>query len=113
MRARFALLMFAAGLAACSSKTDKQLEAVKSARSVISEWALVEQQSARGRAQGTYVGQMRELAKDELKTDQKALAGQADAAQLLDGLAMGSPDATTLKQAGSALEPLEKRLEAS
>jgi hypothetical protein len=113
MHARLLLLLLAAGLAACSSETDRQLEAVKSARSVISEWALVEQQSDNGRAQRTYVDQMRGFAKDELRSDQRALAGQPDAADLLDDLRMGSPDAKALKRAGSALEPLEKRLEAS
>jgi len=36
-----------AALAACSSQADKQLEAVKSARSAIAEWALVEEQAAK------------------------------------------------------------------
>jgi hypothetical protein len=100
-------------LAACSSQADKQLEAVKSARSVLSEWALVEEQAAKGRAQSTYVEQMRELAKDQLKTAEAGLSRQPDAAALLDRLRAGSPDAAALKQAGDALKPLEDSLEAA
>src|SRR5205809_7949604 len=113
MRARLALLSFATALAACSSQNDKQLEAVKSARSVVAEWALVERQAGKRRAQIAYVQQMRQLAKDELKIDSEELSEQPDAAGLLDRLRSGSPDARALKQAGSSLEPLEKRLEAS
>jgi hypothetical protein len=112
MRGRFALLSLAA-LAACSSQADKQLEAVKSARSVLAEWALVEEQAAKGRAQATYIEQMRELAKDQLKTAEAGLSQQPDAATLLDKLRSGAPDAAALKQAGDALKPLEDSLEAA
>lgn len=113
MRARFVPFVLVAALTACSSQADQQLEAVKSARSVLSEWALVEDQAATGQAQETYTEQMRQQAKDELKTDASKLSQQPDAAQLLRKLQSGSPDANALKQAASALEPLEKRLEAS
>jgi len=113
MRARNALLFITFALTACASQADKQLKAVKSARSVLAEWALVEDQAAGGRAQAIYTDQMRELARDELKTDASELAQQPDAAHLLQQLRSGSPDATALKQADSALAPLEKRLEAS
>jgi len=113
MRARFVPLVLVAALAACSSQADRQLEAVKSARSVLTEWALVEEQAAQGRAQSTYVEQMRQLARDELKTDARELAQQPEAAQLLQHLQSGSPDAAALHRADSALEPLEKRLEVS
>jgi len=111
MRARllpFALMM---ALCSCSSRADKQLEAVKSARSVIAEWALVEEQAAAGRAQSTYVGQMRELAKDQLKTAEQELSQQPDAASLIDSLRSHAPDAAALKRAAGALKPLENSLE--
>jgi hypothetical protein len=100
-------------LAACSSQRDKQLEAVKSARSVLAEWALVEEQADKGRAQDTYVEQMRGKAKDQLKTDATELSQQPDAAALLDTLRSSSPDAAALKQADDALKPLEDSLEAA
>jgi len=113
MRARLALIASVIALAACSSQADKQLEAVKSARSVLAEWALVEQQAAEGRAPATYAEQMRKIARDELKTAATGLAQQPEAAKLLQGLQSGSPGADRLKQADAALEPLENRLEAA
>ena len=112
MIARLVLVSILAVLAACSSDADKQLEAVKSARSVIAEWALVEDQSSNDRAQETYVEQIRKLAKDQLKSDQTSLAGQPDASELLNRLRASSPDAEALKRAGFMLEPLEERFEA-
>jgi hypothetical protein len=100
-------------LAGCGSQSEKELAAVKSARSVLSEWALVEEQADAGRAPATYVEQMRQAAKDQLKTASSGLSGEPQAAQLIDGLRAGSPGAAALKHAASALERLEKRLEAA
>ena len=113
MRACLPLLLLPAALAACSSQADRELEAVKSARSVIAEWALVEEQASKGRAQNTYVAQMRQLARDQLKMDRKELSGQPDGAGLIGKLIASSPGADELNQADSALEPLETTLEAS
>jgi hypothetical protein len=113
MSGRMAPLLMGLALAACSSQSDKQLMAVKSARSVLAEWSLVERQAAQGRAPTTYIEQMRQLAKDELKTDSGELSRQPEAARLLDALRAGSPDAATLKQADDALKPLEDSLEAA
>jgi hypothetical protein len=112
MRARAALLvaLLAAG---CSSPADRQLEAVKAARSVLAEWALVEQRAGAGGAPGHYVEQMRQLARDQLKTAQSELTRQPQAAALLDRLQAGSPGPAELKSAAAALEPLEKRLESA
>jgi hypothetical protein len=112
MRAPAAILSIVA-LAACSSQTDKQLEAVKSARSVLSEWALVERQAAQGQAQTIYLEQMRHDSKDELKKASTALSRQREAARLIDGLCTGTPGTDALERAAAALEPLEKRLEAA
>ena len=110
MRAREVLPLFVA-LAACSSQTDKQLEAVKSARSVLAEWTLVEEQAAQGRAQSTYVEQMRQLARDQLETAEEGLVQRPVAAALIGKLLQGSPDAAALKQADNALKQLEDSLE--
>lgn len=112
MRACLALILLTV-LAACSSQADQQLQAVKSARSVLSEWALVEEQAARGRTPATYVEVVRKQARDQLRSASRQLSQQPEAARLLLGFQHGSPDAAELKQAGSSLEPLEKRLEAS
>ena len=100
-------------LAGCGSRSDKELAAVKSARSVMSEWALVEEQAEADHAPATYIEQMREAAKDQLKAASSELSGKPEAARLIDELRGGSPDADRLKEASSALEPLEKRLEAA
>ena len=101
-------------LGACSSEADKQLEAVKAARSVMAEWALVEEQSAKGEAPQTYADQMRDSAKSQLRTAQSSLmSGQPKAAALIGNLADGEPSAEALKAAQDALDPLEKRLEHS
>jgi hypothetical protein len=112
MRSACALVLTVA-LAACASQSDKQLEAVKSARSVLAEWALVEQQSAGGNAQATYVKQMRAQARQQLKTAAAELSGQPEAAGLLERLRSGSPGPADLKAAGDALRPLEDSLEAA
>jgi hypothetical protein len=112
MRARIAMISFAL-IAGCSSQADKQLEAVKSARSVLAEWSTVETQAAKGRAQTTYTEAMRKQAKDELEKAAKGLAQRPDAAKLIDGLRSGAPDAAALERADTALEPLEKSLEAA
>jgi hypothetical protein len=113
MSGRIAALSMGLALAACSSQSDKQLEAVKSARSVLAEWSLIERQAARGRAPATYVEQMRQLARDELKTDSGELSQRPGVTRLLDALRSGSPDADTLERAGEALKPLEDSLEAA
>jgi hypothetical protein len=113
MRARLALILVAVALPACSSQADKQLEAVKSARRVLAEWALVEEQADKGRAQHTYTEQMRAQAKDQLKTAQTGLSDQPVAARLIRQLRAGSPDTATLHAADSALEPLEDQLESA
>ena len=113
MRACLPLLLLPAALVGCSSQTDKELEAVKSARSVIAEWALVEEQANKQQAQTIYVEQMRQLAKDQLKKDQQELSGRPDAAGLIGTLTAGSPGTDALNQADSALEPVETTLEAS
>ena len=101
-------------LAGCGSQTDKQLEAVKAARTVLAEWALVEQQAAKDETPQTYADQMRDAAKTQLRTARSTLLGdQPQAASLIGELADGQPSADELKAANDALEPLKNRLEHS
>jgi hypothetical protein len=113
MRARVVLILLAALSAGCASQSDHELEALKSARSVLAEWALVEEQAHRGQAPATYVEQMRQLARDQLKTAESELTREPQAAALVEELRSGSPGAADLKRANTALEPLEKQLESS
>ena len=112
MRAVIAIASIAL-LAGCSSQTEKQLEAVKAARTSLSEWALIETQADNGRAQATYTDQMRQASRDELKKAAEGLSQRPDAARLIERIRSGSPDAAALRNASSALEPLEKSLEAA
>ena len=103
-----------AALAGCGSEADKQLEAVKAARTVLAEWALVEEQAAKGQTPETYAEEMRDAAKSQLRTAQSALReDQPRAAQLMETIVDGEPSADELKAAGSRLEPLETRLESA
>jgi hypothetical protein len=112
MRRHLACSVLLFALAGCGSKTDQQLEAVKAARTVLAEWALVEQQSAKGETPATYADQMREEARIQLRTAQSSLlADQPEAANLIGALADGEPSAAALQAADDRLEPLEKRLE--
>ncbi|MGN6499401.1 MAG: hypothetical protein ACTHKM_04550 [Tsuneonella sp.] len=112
MRAVFPTILLVL-LAACGSQADKELAAIKSARSVLSEWALVEDQAEAGNAPAAYAEQMRQAAKDQLKTASEGVSGEPQAARLIDRIRAGSPKAAALKQAACALQPLEKRLEAA
>ena len=111
MRARLSSLVMGAALASCTSHSDKQLEAVKSVRSVLAEWALAEEQGARRREPSTYLDTMRKQAQDQLKTDAPQLPRAA--AALIQPIIDGQPDAAVLKQANSALEPVETQLESA
>ena len=105
--------MLASALAACASQTDTQLEGVKTARSVLAEWALVEEQTAKARTPSVYGRMARRQARDELRTARQELEERPAAAQLIDGLVQGSPSAAALHQADKTLEPLEKQLESA
>jgi polyphosphate kinase 2 (PPK2 family) len=109
----FACLLMGAALASCASQSDKELEAVKSARSVLAEWALVEERKAQGRASETYVEQMREQAREQLKTAESGLQGERSAASLIEQVRNAAPKAGDLKRANKALEPLEQSLESA
>jgi len=113
MRGPLGSLLLAASLAGCGSQTDTQLEGVKTARSVLAEWALVEEQAAKDRTPATYTRMLRKHARDELQTAQQELKEQPAAARLIDRIVTGSPTADALHRADAALEPLEKQLESA
>jgi hypothetical protein len=113
MRRCLACLLMGAALASCGSQTDKELEAVKSARSVLAEWALVEERSAHGLTPSIYVEQMRDEARMELETAASELRGQPRAAMLIGQVRDGSADSRQLLNVSEALEPLERSLESA
>jgi hypothetical protein len=96
-------------LAACSSQQDKELAAVKSAHSVTAEWAMIERLAAERKTTSVYAGEMRDQARDELKSERKSLRGPA--AEAVDA-AQRSPSAAPLAAAAQRLDQAEKQLEA-
>ena len=100
-------------LAACSSRRDEELIAVKSARSVAAEWAAVEQLAARSRLTSVYAAQIREQARDELKSDRQSLHDpNAPAAREVDAIRnAASPSAARLRAAARTLDEAGKSLE--
>ncbi len=61
--------------AACSqgSGPEADLQYIKQARSLGAEWALVNEQAARGRLTQTYAGSMHQWLRDNLRTTSKSL----------------------------------------
>ena len=95
-------------LAACSSQQDKELAAVKSAHSVTAEWAMIERLAAEGKVTRLYAGEMRDKAREALKSDRASLRGPA--AEAVDSV-QGSPSAEALADAANKLDRAEKQLE--
>ena len=55
-------------LSACSSSEDADLQYIKEARSIASEWALVNEQASAGKLTDTYVQSMRHWLRDDLRS---------------------------------------------
>ena len=65
--------MFALLLAACSTGPQADLPSIKQARSLGAEWALVNEQAARGKLTQTYVSSMHRWVREQLQTSSKSL----------------------------------------
>jgi hypothetical protein len=111
MRHAAAILASIALTSGCASPAERDLEAVKSARSVLAEWALVESQAARGDTPTTYAEEMRKAAADQLRTAGKTLSERQPEAASRLALPEGQPaDAARLQQLRDSLGPLETAL---
>ena len=60
-------------LAACSKEPEVDLPSIGEARSIVAEWALVNEQVAQGRLNATYVQSMRKQLREQLRTTAKSL----------------------------------------
>jgi hypothetical protein len=67
------LLLFALTLSACSKGPDADLPAIGSARSLGAEWALVNEQAAKGHLTAAYVQSMRKQLRQQLQTEVSSL----------------------------------------
>jgi hypothetical protein len=101
-------------LAGCSSQQDKELAAVKSAHSVTAEWAAVERLASTRKLPSVYAGEMRNEAREELRSERKALRDPAaPAAKTIDAVtAEPAPSAAFLAAAANQLKQAETQLEA-
>ena len=69
------LLLIMLALAGCASRgSEADLQYIKQARSIGAEWALVNEQAARGRLTHSYVASMHRSLRDQLRTSSMSLA---------------------------------------
>lgn len=108
MAARSLCLLLSLLLAGCG---DAELAAVKSAHSLLAEWAAVEGMAAAGRVPATYADEMRKGARRELAADRAALKNR-DATAAVDAL-LSAPavSETQLRHAADMMDAIEKSLE--
>ena len=96
----------------CTSSTDKERVALKSAHSIVAEWAAVARLADQRRVTHIYAEEMANDAKTELASARQELSRPNDpAARLIDGLASVEPDAARLTAAARALGALEQARE--
>jgi hypothetical protein len=106
LRASPALLLpLLALLAGCGSAADKELESVKSARSVLAEWAMVAALREQGRVSATYAEQVAGIAREQLAALPPTLP--PDLAAVPE-----APTPELLRARGARARALEARLEA-
>ena len=114
MARRLMLLLLA--LASCSKGPQADLQYIGDARSLASEWALVNEQSAEGKLTPTYVASMHQWIRQQLQTDSTALTQPssdyaAEIGALLKQPDDASPDA--LRSHADKLKTIEDALESA
>jgi len=93
-------------LSACSA-SDAELAALKSAHSIVAEWAAVARLATADQVNATYAGGMALDARSQLASERAALRTPGDpAARLIDSLG-SAPDAARLTETAAALGRLE------
>jgi hypothetical protein len=95
-------------LGGCGSDADQELVALKSAHSIVAEWAAVARLRADGRVTATYARAMADDARTQLAPARRELKDPNDpAARLIDDLG-ATPDRAHLDVTASALGALEQ-----
>jgi hypothetical protein len=98
-------------LGGCGSAAEQELGALKSAHSIVAEWAAVARLRAEGRVTGTYASEMASDARSQLASARRLLKDPRDpAARLIDGLGP-APDGARLAAAATSLGALEQARE--
>jgi hypothetical protein len=109
-----ALILFL--LAACSEGAEADLPSIGEARSLIAEWALINDEAAAGRLNATYVKTMRKQLREQLKTTASSLSQSNTnyAAEVQACLKLPDEVApTTLRAHSDALKRIEDSLESA
>lgn len=110
------LLFVALALQSCSKGAQADLPYISQARSLAAEWALVNEQAAKGQLTKAYVRTMRESIREELQTSSTSLtAAQSDHAQEIAILLREPDDAppASLKAHSGKLKQIEDKLESA
>lgn len=113
LRRPFLLILLAAG---CSKGPEADLTSISEARSLIAEWALVNQQASEGHLTGAYVRTMRQEIRKQLETTAKSLADpQAAYGREIKSALQEADDAPTaqLKARADELKRIEDKLESA
>ena len=103
-------------LAGCSQGAQSDLQYIKQARSSAAEWAMVNEQAARGRITDTYAKTMREEARAEIESASSSLSQPSSAyAREMKDLSAEPDDAAPqqLRRRAEALKRIEDSLESA
>lgn len=109
-------LLLALLVAACSKGPEADLPSIGEARSLAAEWALVNEQSAKGHLTATYVEAMREQLREQLRGTSSALTHpDAPYGQEIRALLKQPDDASpeTLRAHSNKLKQIEDQLESA
>jgi hypothetical protein len=110
------LLLTALLLAGCSHGPDADLASIGEARSLIAEWALINEQASAGHLNGTYTETMRQELRDQLEATASSLKqpGSPYGAEIQRALAQPANAAPErLREHADKLKQIEDSLESA
>ena len=110
------LFLFALTLAACSKRPEADLPAIGQARSLTAEWALVNEQAAKGQVTATYATTMRKQLRQQLQSSLSGLTqpNSRYGAEIRAALALPDQAAPKrLRAHGTTLKQIEDSLESA
>jgi hypothetical protein len=113
---RASILLMAALLSACSKGAQADLQYIAEARSLAAEWALLNEQAAKGKLTDAYVSAMRTSLKEQADTAAKSLSQpNSDYAAEMRAIAAQPVDASPagLRAHSDRLKQIEDQLESA
>lgn len=109
-------LLLALSLAACSKGPQADLSSIGEARSLVAEWALVNEQAAAGHLDAPYTRTMRSQLRDQLRADARSLTQPSSGYAAEIRSALSEPDdapAQELRAHATKLKAIESSLESA